>query len=74
MLATVVELDYNVYMMDIQTAFLNADVDEDVFVKMTPRYEHSTSEKSLRISPKPEGLLWYDGLVPRRHRVSPAQV
>ena len=41
MLASVAELNYDVYMMDVQTAFLNADVDEDFFVKVTPGYEHS---------------------------------
>ena len=38
-LASVVELDNEVYMLDVQTAFLNADVEEDVFVKMAPGYE-----------------------------------
>ena len=35
------ELDYEVYMLDVQTSFLNADVEEEVFVKMAPGYEHS---------------------------------
>ena len=35
------ELDYAVYMLDVQTAFLNADVKEEVFVKMAPAYERS---------------------------------
>ena len=35
------ELDYEVYMLDVQTTFLNADVEEEVFVKMAPGYEHS---------------------------------
>ena len=39
MLAIAAELDYEIYMMDVQTAFLNADVDEEVFVKMPPGYE-----------------------------------
>ena len=26
-------------MLDVQTAFLNVDVEEDVFVKMAPGYE-----------------------------------
>ena len=39
MLAIAVELDYEVHMLDVQTAFLNADVEEDVFVKMAPGYE-----------------------------------
>ena len=39
MLAIAVELDYEVHMLDVQTAFLNADVEEDVLVKMAPSYE-----------------------------------
>ena len=35
------ELDCNVYMLDVQTAFLNADVEEEVFVKMAPGYKRS---------------------------------
>ena len=35
------ELDYEIYMLDVQTAFLNADVEEEVFVKMDPGYERS---------------------------------
>ena len=33
------ELDYKVHMLDMQTAFLNTNVEEDVFVKMAPGYE-----------------------------------
>ena len=39
MLAIAVELDYDMHMLDVLTAFLNADVEEDVFVKMAPGYE-----------------------------------
>ena len=39
--ATIAELDYEVYMLDVQTAFLNADVEEEVFFKMGPGYERS---------------------------------
>ena len=35
------ELDYEIYMLDVQTAFFNADVEEEVFVKMDPGYERS---------------------------------
>ena len=35
------ELDYEVYTLDVQAAFLNADVEEEVFVKMAPGYERS---------------------------------
>ena len=39
MLVIAAELDYEVLMLDVQMAFLNADVEEDVFVKMTPGCE-----------------------------------
>ena len=35
-LAIVAELDYEFYMMNIQAAFLNADMKEEVFVQMPP--------------------------------------
>ena len=34
-------LEYKVYMQDVQKAFLNADVEEERFVQMTPGYERS---------------------------------
>ena len=39
MLAITGELDYEVLMLDVQTAFLNTDVEEKVYVKMAPAYE-----------------------------------
>ena len=39
MLVIAAELDYEVLMLDVQTAFLNADVEEEVYVKMAPDYE-----------------------------------
>ena len=39
MLAIAAELDYEVFMLGVQTAFLNADLEEDVFAKMAPGYE-----------------------------------
>ena len=36
-----VELDCELRMLDVQTAFLNADEEEEVFVKMPPGYERS---------------------------------
>ena len=39
------ELDYEIYMLDVQTAFLNADVEEEVFVKMDPGYERSNGSE-----------------------------
>ena len=38
-LATAAELDYEVPMLNVQTAFLNADVKEGVSVKMAPDYK-----------------------------------
>ena len=40
-LAIAAELDYEVYVLDVQTSFLNNDVEEDVFVEMAPGYERS---------------------------------
>ena len=34
-------LDYEVYMLNVQTAFLNADVEEERFARMAPGYERS---------------------------------
>ena len=39
MLAIAAELDYEVLMLDVQTAFLNADAKKNVNVKMAPGYE-----------------------------------
>ena len=36
-----VELDYEVYILDVLTTFLNADVEEAVFVEMAPGYGRS---------------------------------
>ena len=44
MLAIAAELDYVVLTLDVQTAFLNPDVEEEVYVKMVPGYE--TYDKS----------------------------
>ena len=38
-LAIVVELDYEVNMLDVQTAFFNPDLEEDVFLNIMPGYE-----------------------------------
>ena len=37
--AIAAELDYEVFMVDVHMAFLNADVEEDAFAKTTPGYE-----------------------------------
>ena len=39
MLAIVAKLDNEMHMLDVRTAFLNADVEEDAFIKMAPGYE-----------------------------------
>ena len=39
MLAIAAELDYEVYMLGVQTALLNADVEKGVFVKTVPGYK-----------------------------------
>ena len=44
MLAIAAELDNEVLMLDVQTAFFNADVEEEVLVNMAPGYE--TYDKS----------------------------
>ena len=41
MLAIAAELDLNLYMMDVRTTFLNADVEQEIFVKMLPGYKRS---------------------------------
>ena len=38
------EVDYEVLMLDVQRAFLKADVEEEVYLKMAPGYE--TCDKS----------------------------
>ena len=38
-LAIAAELDYEVYMLDVQTALFNTNTEEEVFVKMAPGYE-----------------------------------
>ena len=47
-LAIAAELDYEVYMQDMQTAFLNADVEEEVFVKMSPAKGAEPNRSSTR--------------------------
>ena len=44
MLAIAAELDYKIYMIQVQTSFFNADMEEG-FVKMLPRYEHSNTAR-----------------------------
>ena len=39
MLTIAVELEHELFILDVQTAFLNADVEESVLAKMTPGYE-----------------------------------
>ena len=44
MLIIAAKLDYEVLMLDVQTAFLNPDVEEEVYIKMSPG--HETYDKS----------------------------
>ena len=46
-LAIATELDYEVHMLDVQAIFLNADVEDDLFVKMARGYETNTKQNSL---------------------------
>ena len=39
MLATAAELEHEVFMLDVQTAFLRAAVEENVFVEMALGYQ-----------------------------------
>ena len=39
MLAIAAELEHEVFMLDVQTAFLDAAVEDDFFVEMAVRYQ-----------------------------------
>ena len=61
MLAIAVELDYEMFMLDVQMVFLNADVEEHVSVKVLPGCEiarrvsgHRVQEKIVRSPAEPE--------------------
>ena len=41
-LAIAADIDYEVFQIDVQTAFLNANVEEDVYVKTAPGYENTS--------------------------------
>ena len=47
MLAIAAELDFEVHTLNVQTAFLNADVEEGVFIKMAPDYKTNDKQKFL---------------------------
>ena len=38
-LVTAVELDWDILQLDVQTAFLHANVEEEVYVNMAPSHE-----------------------------------
>ena len=57
MLVVAVVLDYEVHMLDMQTSFLNADVEKDVFVKMTPGYE-ANDKAGVHFIMKPKESLY----------------
>ena len=48
-LAIAAEKEWDVMQLDVQTAFLNADVDEEVYVKMAPGFETSTGEGTPQV-------------------------
>ena len=54
--AILAELDYEVHMLNAQTEFLNADVEEDVLVKMAPTYE-TKDEDIVHLVVKPQEEL-----------------
>ena len=77
MLAITAGLDYEVGMLDVQAKCLNADVEEDVFVKMAPGYETNDEtgvplvmklKKSLYgLRQSPTKLVRHDRRRARRH-------
>ena len=46
-LAIAAEMNWEVVQLDVKTAFLYADIEEDVFVEMTPGYE-TTNRKGVQ--------------------------
>ena len=56
-LAIAAELDYEVYMLEVQTAFLNADVGGEVCVKIVPGYERS-NESGVPLVMKLKKILY----------------
>ena len=82
-LAIAAELDYETYMLDVQTAFPNADVEEDVFVKIPPATSAATSpefhsswnkKKTLQSPAEPDELVQYNGSPTRQDLVSLSQI
>ena len=47
-LAIAAEMNWKVVQLDVKTAFLYADIEEDVFVEMTPGYE-TTNRKEVQL-------------------------
>ena len=85
MLATTAKLDYDVLVLDVQTAFLNTDVKEGSFAKMAPGNEIN-DKTGVPLVTKPKKNLydlrqssknWFgtdDGLGACRHLFPSAQV
>ena len=44
-LAIAAEFDFECWQLDYNTAFLNAKVEEDVYVKMAPGYEEFSNDE-----------------------------
>ena len=68
MLAIAAEFDFECWQLDYNTAFLNAKVEEEVYVKMAPVYEEFNKDgvpmvmiffKSLWSPTKPKVLVWH---------------
>ena len=69
-LAIATEFDFECWQLDYNTAFLNAKVEEEVYVKMAPGYEgfgndgvsngNEAPQKYLWSPAKPKVLVWHD--------------
>ena len=55
--AIATEMDYEVYMLNVQATFLNAYVEEEVFVIMPPGYERS-NESGVPLVVKLKKILY----------------
>ena len=49
MLEIALELECKIYVMEVQTASFNADVEKEAFVKMLPEYERSNKTGVLLV-------------------------
>ena len=56
-LAIAAQMDWEVRQLDVKTAFLYADIEEEVFVAQPPRFETNDNEKGLLVM-KPRKSLY----------------